>query len=214
MPRTSPSLAISRRSLLVAGTGAAVAAALATPTSVLAKGKRFVTRTHLRRSSYQPLIGSDFNMRGASDSKIPLKLVEVADTAWPPKPSVQVQEKAFELIFDGPIATPLSGGTYSATHPDLGRFDLAISEGVPEGPAWRYVATFNNVKVGLKKKHKKPKARKSKSQRGDHAGAARRRKAHSKAADKAKKPEAPKLQQQPSEPAPAPSAEYGSAPAP
>jgi hypothetical protein len=189
MNQTPISASITRRGLLVAGAGGAVVASLAGPSSVLAKGKRFVTRTHLRRSSYTPLVGTDFQLRGGALYKTPLRLVEISNLAYPAKPTVNVQEKAFYLTFDGPIGAPLAAGSYRASHPDLGKFDLAISDGWPAGSAWRYVATFNNVKVGPVRKRRKPKATKSKRQRGEHSKA----RAHRKAAKKhAKAKPAPK----------------------
>ena len=78
---------------------------------------------HLRRSSYEGLIGSSFTA-----GSVELRLLSVSDLAGAAvDPSLAGSEDAFALAFAGPLDAALEAGTHTLGHPALGTFELFVS---------------------------------------------------------------------------------------
>jgi hypothetical protein len=138
--------ALTRRALLK--TGGAAAVTLAIPGAALAKRRRWHRRarphrkalgSHLRRTSYDPLVGQPFTVEGTGT---PLKLVSVEDLNAHQASS----DNAFALIFRAQPGLPtLADQVPQLHHPALGSFKLLISPGdaAPQGQI--YSAVINRL---------------------------------------------------------------------
>lgn len=135
--------AVTRRALL---TSAGVAAAgLALPAGAAATGSRRGHRlrarrpSHLRRSSYRPLIGERFRVSG---SRVRLRLEAVQSLSVGPRDS----ENAFALVFRAPRgAAALRDQVPELHHPRLGSFRLLVSAGQDSRHGRPYAAIINRV---------------------------------------------------------------------
>jgi hypothetical protein len=114
-------LTLTRRSLLRAGVTAAAATLVgirpwdAAPAAAAAG--------HLRRSSYDGLVGHRFRV-----GTVELRLVSVADVAGAAgDKSLAGSEDAFVLTFSGPLEPALQPGTHELSHGGLGTFALFVS---------------------------------------------------------------------------------------
>jgi hypothetical protein len=74
---------------------------------------------YLRRSSYAPLVGTDFRIHVPEGRALRLKLVEARKLRGP--------GEAFSLLFRGRRRVDVAGGTYRIEHGALGSFDLFVS---------------------------------------------------------------------------------------
>ncbi len=116
---TAPTL--TRRSFLRAGV-ATSAAALA-GIRPWAPAPAAAAAGHLRRSSYEGLVGQGF-----TTGSVELRLLSVADLAGAAADkSLAGSEDAFALTFSGPLGAPLEAGTHTFGHPGLGTFELFVA---------------------------------------------------------------------------------------
>ncbi|HEX8067181.1 MAG TPA: hypothetical protein VF520_11710 [Thermoleophilaceae bacterium] len=128
----------------------------------------------MRRSTYEPLLGTDFAMTGLDGRTVAIKLIDVSDLPDRPKrQSERFRERAFVLLFQGPIDQPLATDLYRVKHPKIGTFDLGISSALVSWGAWEYSAVVANAKF-----HKR--ARRS-SKRVDEREARRERRRRARA---------------------------------
>lgn len=132
----SAAVTLTRRALLASG--GAVGVGLALPRVAHAYAQR--TSSHMRRSSYLPLIGDQFGV-GGTHAK--LRLAHVEDLNQHQAGS----EHAFALNFAAPRgAPPLATSIPTALHhPALGRFKLLLAPGAPGGTGLRYWAVINRL---------------------------------------------------------------------
>jgi Domain of unknown function (DUF6916) len=126
---------VTRRTLLkTSGIGAL---SMTIPGAALARRRRL--HSHLRRSSYHGLIGTNFSVEG---SRVKLKLVGVRDLNRHQAGS----DHAFALVFHGPADAPSYAHTVPELHhPELGRFQLLVSPGRPEPNRRSYSAVINRL---------------------------------------------------------------------
>jgi hypothetical protein len=164
---------ITRRSLLLAGTGAAAAAAIPSVAEAAAKklGERF--RPHLLRSSYERLAGTDFKVGAWGAAPIRLRLVEVRDIPNLSKQTADFKERSFVLVFQGPAGSPLAAETYRFSHKRLGKFELAISSVTAGSTVIDYAVVIANARRAAKPKKRVRKHRKHASKYKDRKRVAR-----------------------------------------
>ena len=124
---TQPST-LTRRTLLRNGAAGTAAALLGTRPWSAAPAA--AAAGHLRRSSYDGLVGQVFRA-----GSVDLRLLSVSDVAGAKRAkSLAGSENAFVLTFSGPGDAPLQGGTYKFRHRRLGTFELFVSPvGQPRG---------------------------------------------------------------------------------
>jgi len=126
--------AISRRELI--GNGAVLALALTSPSLL---GRSLVTRAgaDLTRSTFAPLVGDSFRMRGAGiDHAVVLSRIDDLVPVLRPH-----DERRFALNFDVPFDQPRVGAIRSLWHRRTGAIDLFVA---PVGPGWQ-ASTFEAV---------------------------------------------------------------------
>jgi cystathionine beta-lyase family protein involved in aluminum resistance len=121
---------ISRGSLIKAGAAAALAVGAGSAGRVIADahsaaglqgpgiGKARGGSAYLRRSTYQPLVGSTFRVHVPGAKTLRVKLVEARALRGP--------GDAFSLLFRG-RRSDVEGGLYRIEHPALGAFELFVS---------------------------------------------------------------------------------------
>jgi len=151
---------MTRRSLLFAGAGVAAAAAI--PNVAVAAAKRVAKRTHLDRSTWEPLVGTVLETRNPGAPPVPLLLTRIGDPATSYGQSDRFRERTFVLVFRGPTGQPLAEATHRLLVPGAGKIDIWFSSAALIGDGWEYVAVFSNSRV-RQRAPKKPKA--SKGQR-------------------------------------------------
>lgn len=109
--------------LVVGAGGAGRALAGAQPAAAglegSAIGKARGGPAYLRRTTYLPLVGSDFRVRIPDAGTLRLKLVEARALRSP--------GDAFSLLFRGRRRAGVEGGIYRIEHPALGGFDLFVN---------------------------------------------------------------------------------------
>jgi hypothetical protein len=192
---------ITRRTLLLAGAGVAATAAI--PDIALAAKEKVLGKSHLDRSAWEPLVGTQLDVRNRGFTPVPVTLVKVGDLS-PVKQTDGYKERAFYLVFQGPADAPLAADTHTIKVPGIGKVNVWFSSArqVPEG--WEYVAVFANAKVRARAP-KKPRAKGSRKQ-GRRSGR--------KAKDRKKDPKrTPERKPEKREPAPVPKAEAAPQPA-
>jgi hypothetical protein len=116
-------LTLTRRRLIQVGGGAAAVLYLdRLPVLALADT---TAPAFLRRSSYAPLVGSQFQAVGAGAT---LTLTAVSDLVRAQdEPAFVGRDDAFALSFVGPADVVLAGGTHELAHPTLGSFAIFIT---------------------------------------------------------------------------------------
>jgi hypothetical protein len=125
---------VTRRAVLKAG--GAAATALALPAAAFARGRAL--KSHLRRSSYQPLVGHRFSVSGMRSK---LRLLNIQDLN-----SLQAHsDNAFALVFHAPHAAPPLAQVPRLHHPALGSFDLFLTPGKSLPTGQHYVAVINRL---------------------------------------------------------------------
>jgi hypothetical protein len=194
--------------LLLAGAGAAATAAI--PDIALAAKKKALSKSHLDRAAWEPLVGEPLFVRNRGYAPIPVTLLRVGDFPSSNKKK-SYRERTFYLVFRGPADAPLALDTHLIKVPGIGKVKVWFSHAYQVEGAWEYVAVFANAKA-RQRPPKKPRTKGSKKQRrrsGKKKDAERKkdaRKAERRREAPAEKPAAP------AEPAPAP-AEKPAAPA-
>jgi hypothetical protein len=142
---------LTRRSLLRAGALASVATF--TGTRPWALTPAMAAAGHLRRSSYDGLVGQHFRAGQAA-----LQLLSVSDVAGAAvDPSLAGSEDTFVLTFSGPLEPALEAGTRMLSHPELGKFELFVSPVERPHADRRYEAVVDRS-VGAPKSPPKPPA--------------------------------------------------------
>lgn len=86
-----------------------------------------------RRSTYQPLLGRPFSIRGHGGASVQAKLVEIRDLGGPTRQRAG-NEGGFALRFHGPRSPRLAQGVYELRRPGLARERLLL---VPSGTGRR-----------------------------------------------------------------------------
>ena len=121
---------------LAVGAGGAAGAAIAgasRPSTAnldpLGIGKPGGAPAHLRRSTYAPLVGSEFRVHVPGEGALKLKLVEARRLRGP--------GESFSLLFRGSRRVDVPGGLYRVEHRTLGAFDLFVN------PVGRGVKSLN-----------------------------------------------------------------------
>jgi hypothetical protein len=116
--------------------GGAAAAALALPSAALAR--RRALKSHLRRSSYHPLVGHRFSVSGMRSK---LRLLSIKDLN-----SLQTNsDNAFALVFHAPHALPPLDPVPRLHHPALGSFELFLTPGKSLPSGRHYEAVINRL---------------------------------------------------------------------
>jgi hypothetical protein len=137
--------AFTRRRLLVAG-GAAALAAIAgeLPGAVSALG--IATSAHLRRSSYVPLIGDQFELTGTGGRSVVARLVSVTDLGIGKRMRpLAGSDDAFALLFHSSSRSLLEQDVMSIRNPVLGRFELLVSPASTGRRGQDYSAAINRA---------------------------------------------------------------------
>jgi hypothetical protein len=198
MTGLAPSGQITRRSLLLAGAGAAAVAAI--PDIALAAKEKLLRRSHLDRSTWEPLVGTALWVRNRGVAPVQLTLVKVGDLD-PPKQTEAFKEKAFYLVFQGPADQPLAADTHLIKIEGIGKVSVWFSSArqIPEG--WEYVAVFANAKAKARPP-KKPRTKGSKKQGRRSGERAKDGTTRKKKRDPARTDETPKAERRAPEPAP------------
>lgn len=178
----APSGEITRRSLLLAGAGAAAAAAI--PNVAVAAGKKVAKPSHLDRSTWEPLVGTIVETRNRGYARVPLVLVRIDDAAVSYGNSARFRQRTFTLVLRGPHGQPLLEGTHKLFVPRVGKIDLWLSSADLGDQGWTYTAVFANARV-RQRPPMKPKLSGSKKQRRQRAKRKRRRLESRTAAGKA-----------------------------
>lgn len=130
---------ISRRVLLKSGGAAAIGLSLPGVAVARSHRRRVRLQSHLRRSSYTPLVDHVFSVTGGPRR---LRLAAVADLNHAQAGS----ENAFALIFwAAPGRAPLAQAVPTLHHRQLGTFKLFLSPGRPAAPGQTYVAVVNRL---------------------------------------------------------------------
>jgi hypothetical protein len=159
-----PPGAITRRSLLLAGAGVAATAAI--PKVAIAAGKKVARRTHLDRSTWEPLVGTVVETRNRGLARVPLLLFKIGDPATSYGQTEKFRERTFTLAFRGPAGQPLADGTHTLFVPGVGKVEIWFSSAHLTGDGWEYVAVFSNSRV-RQRPPRKPRGRLSKRQRAE-----------------------------------------------
>ena len=144
---------ITRRTLLLAGAGAAATAAI--PSAAHAASKRWSERfrPHLLRSTYEPLVGQEFTVGGwAGSTRVRLALVRDIPNLSGQTPDFK--ERAFILVFQGAKATPLEAATYRFKHKKTGAFDLSITSSNEGWDTQDYTVVVANARRRAKNRKK------------------------------------------------------------
>ena len=127
---------LTRRALIKLG--GATGLAMTTGGTALARQVR--RPSHLRRSSFVPLVGQRFAIAGAGASA--LQLLAVSDLSSGQRDS----ENAFALTFAGPRTASAPVTTLpELRHPVLGSFPLFVTEGATTAASQHYDAVINRV---------------------------------------------------------------------
>ncbi|MDQ3934725.1 MAG: hypothetical protein M3340_08865 [Actinomycetota bacterium] len=217
MTGLAPSGEITRRTLLLAGAGAAATAAI--PDIAMAAQKRLRKRSHLDRATWEPLIGTVLETRNPGLPPVPLTLMKVADLPGVSEQTGAFRERSFVLVFSGPTGQPLGDGMHVLRVPGAGKISIWFADSDLTAAGWTYVAIFANAKrrQGRVRKPRGKGSRKQSREHGERArpqGETRRKKARK--AKRRRDPEAaPKAAPaKPEEPAPAKPEEPAPKPAP
>src|SRR3712207_23212 len=109
MTGPAPAGHITRRTLLLAGAGAAATAA--SPDIALAAKKKALSKSHLDRAAWEPLVGEVLFVRNRGFTPVPLTLVKVGDFEIS-RQSKTFKERSFYLVFHGPADSPLADVTH------------------------------------------------------------------------------------------------------
>ncbi|HEX8745025.1 MAG TPA: hypothetical protein VF712_18010 [Thermoleophilaceae bacterium] len=146
---------MTRRTLLLAGLGSA--ATVAIPKVAVAAGKKVARRTHLERSTWEPLVGTVLETRNPGLPRVPLLLAKIVDSDTSYGHSDKYQERSFTLVFRGPAGQPLADATHRLYVPGVGKVDVWFSSSTLDAEGWSYVAVFANARV-RQRPPKKPRA--------------------------------------------------------
>jgi len=136
-----------RRLLMLGGTAIATATACAGGLDRLVAVADAATRVGnpLRRSRFVPHVGEHFRLSVPGGGAVHVKLDEIQDLSWTPKPSAAGAEDGFVLVFHGPPAPRIAQGVVRVRHARLGSLDLLVS---PAGTGRRgqdYAAVVNRL---------------------------------------------------------------------
>ena len=157
----APPRDISRRSFLIAGAGAAATAAL--PDVALAARKKAGKLDPMRRSTWEPLVGTIVEVRNDGRTPVPLEVLEVKDLIAPPKQSDAFKERSFAVVFRGSLGEPLAADTHRIRVPRSGKVRIWFSAARLQDDGWYYTAIFANAKM-KGRPPKKPRVRGSEEQ--------------------------------------------------
>ena len=170
-----PSRALTRRTLLLAGAGAAASAAIPNVAVAARRKKRKVRPTHLDRSSWQPYVGQIIETRNRGYPRVPLVLVRIDDAPIARvHQSARFRQRSFTLVFRGPAGQPLVEGTHRLFLPRVGKVDLFFSSADLDDDGWTYVSVFANSRI-RQRPPRKPRPKGSRKQRTERARRRRRR---------------------------------------
>jgi hypothetical protein len=208
MTGLAPSGHITRRSLLLAGAGAAAAAAV--PDIAMAAKTKVLRRSHLDRSTWTPLVGTTLWVRDRGVAPVPVTLLRVSDITVQLKQSEKFRERSFVLVFRSAADTPLAMDTHLIKLKGIGKVPVWFSHATLTADGWEYVAVFANGRLRARPV-KKPRGKDSRGQagqRGERRPAKRRKRRRKAASPRSDKPAAPAEPQPapPAPPAPAPAA--------
>jgi hypothetical protein len=199
-----PSGQITRRTLLLAGAGAAATAAI--PEIARASQKALKRRSHLVRDTWEQLVGKVLQVQDRWVAPVPVTLVSVTDI-----PNLSGQDKRFRrasfvLVLRGPADPPLGDGVHMVKVKGAGVVEVYFSSATLTSAGWEYVAVFANGRRRARPL-RDPHTKGSRKQRRRSGKKARARK---KDPPKAKRPE----RERAPEAKPAPPAEAAPEPQP
>jgi hypothetical protein len=204
LTRTAPSGNITRRTLLLAGTGAAASAAI--PGLAKASQKALKRRSHVIRATWEDLVGTVLQVQDRWVAPVPVTLVSVTDVPNISKQDARFRSRSFVLLFHGSADPPLGVGIHEIKVKGAGVVQVYFSSATQAGDGWDYVAVFANGKRAQRpsrdprgKASRKQGRRSGRKARHGKPEAPHKKKKHPKPAPEAKPP-APA----PVEPAPAP----------
>jgi hypothetical protein len=100
----------------------------------------------LDAGKFAAALHSRFQVGSTLSRAVDVALVEVSPTrrfgsGAPEAPAFE----SFSLLFEGPVSTPLTQGTYSFAHPQMGHFDLFIVPIGRQEQLIQYQAVFNRT---------------------------------------------------------------------
>lgn len=170
MPGTHPCATITRRTLLLAGAGAAATAAI--PEVAKGASKRFVAKTkpHMLRSTWEELVGTQLQVTTGWGA-VPARLVAVEDIPNLSGQTADFRERAFVLRFEG---GPVAAATYRFHHKRIGKPELAVTSGAGSS----FSVVMSNAKLRRRKKSLRVrKAKKHRDTRADRRAAKKHRRA-------------------------------------
>jgi hypothetical protein len=140
-----PGSGITRASLLKAGAAAAITlAGVGTADALTARG---VPR-HVRRSSWEPLVGRTVEARAGRMRAVRLRVVAVEDLASGPVPTAALSgsEDAFSVVLRGPSSPLLGQAVVPIRHPTLGTTPLLLVPARAGKAGQDYVVTVNRAR--------------------------------------------------------------------
>lgn len=153
---------ITRRSLLLAGAGAAASAAI--PGIARASEKALRRRSHLVRSTWEDLVGKTLQVQDRWVAPVPVTLVSVADIPNISRQDDRFRARSFVLVFHGPAEPALAEGIHLVKVKGAGVAEVYLSSAFQTADGWDYTAVFANGKR-RQRLPRKPRTRGSKKQR-------------------------------------------------
>ncbi len=199
---------ITRRTLLLAGAGAA--ASVAIPEIAKAGQKALQRRSPYLRATWEDLVGKTLQVQDRWVAPVPVTLVSVSDIPNISKQDDSFRARSFVLLFHGAAEPALGEGVHRIKVKGAGVVEVYFSSVVQAGDGWDYVAVFANGKR-RQRPPRQPRGKGSKKQRR-RSGKKRDREARRDArrGERAEKPAAEKPKpvepQAPAAPEPQPAA--------
>jgi hypothetical protein len=144
MTGLAPSGQITRRTLLLAGAGAAASAAI--PGIAKAGEKALRRRSHLVRATWEELVGKTLQVQDRWVAPVQVTLVSVTDVPNISNQDETFRARSFILRFQGPAEPALGEGVHLIKVKGAGVAEVFFSSAVQVGDGWDYVAVFANGK--------------------------------------------------------------------
>ena len=152
--------------------------------------KKKLRRTHLDRSTWEPLVGTQVFVRNRGFTPVPLNVVKVAELNLERgNKKESFRERSFYVVFQGPADAPLAADTHTIKVPGVGKVQVWFSGARQVPGAWEYVAVFANAR-SRGRVPKKPRAKGSKKQ-GRASGTKHSDAKRKKQTRKSERPKAP-----------------------
>ena len=145
MTGPAPSGQITRRTLLLAGAGAAATAAI--PDIAMAAKNKVLKRSHLDRSTWMEFVDTTLWVLDPGKEPVPVTLLRVADIPVQLKQTDEFRERTFVLHFRSAADTPLAEDTHLIKLKGIGKVEVWLSNATLTADGWEYAAVFANGKL-------------------------------------------------------------------